>query len=402
MPTGRSGDAIGYRFALPGDRNAKNEPVWFSGSKLDPDLSLPKIRARLAVGAAEPVYPDPNEYTWPASGRHQASTTIDHALATLADDQSDDQAAATISGSIEILDALAATSPVLSRKEIAQAARALDRTSFTHTRAAKTDLRAMRSAARAVLNAGPAVGRSDDGAAAATILSSLVLLAIVIAKWHTSRGHEYKAQAANTAADHLRTAYARHAAKPMAVLDLHSQCLPKPAQDRQAAAIRHALPVDQAAKVLNENGWSALAATLAEAEAAGHDPAVLLAQAAGRRELASADSATAVLNWRIRRDARLPTTLATAKPSTPDRRGADQDDRHRAHSRDAGEPRRPASAVGTANPTTPAPVAHHPPVPSSQAPAGDVGSMSSLAIGNTPGQRFLVRAPDPSRLYARV
>ncbi|BFV57947.1 relaxase/mobilization nuclease domain-containing protein [Kitasatospora sp. CMC57] len=311
-----SGDAIGYKFALPGDRNAKNEPVWFSGSKLDPDLSLPKIRARLAAGAAEPVYPDLNEYTWPASGRYQASTSIDHALVTLADDQSDGRTAATISGSIEILDALATTSPVLSRKEITQAARDLDRAGLTHTRAAKTDLRAMCSAARAVLNAGPAIGRAEDGAAAATILSSLVLLAIVIAKWHAARGHEYQAQAANAASDHLRAAYARHAAKPMAVLDLHGGHLPQPAQDRQAAAIRQALPADQATRVLNENGWTALAATLAEAEAAGHDPAVLLAQAAGRRELASADSATAVLTWRIRRDAGLPTTPAAAKPST--------------------------------------------------------------------------------------
>ncbi|MCG6494559.1 hypothetical protein [Kitasatospora sp. A2-31] len=199
---------------------------------------------------------------------------------------------------------------MLSRREVAQAARALDRIGLTHTRAAKTGLRAMGSAARAVLNAGPAGGRSDDGAAAATILSSLVMLAVVIAKWHAARGHEYQAQAADTAADHLGIAYTRHAAKPMAVLDLNGQRLPRPVQDRQA------LSADQATKVLNENGWNALAASLAEAEAAGHDPAVLLVQTAGRRELASAVSATAVLNWRIRRNAGLPTTSATAKPST--------------------------------------------------------------------------------------
>lgn len=347
-----SGDAIGYKFALPGDRNAKNEPVWFSGSKLDPDLSLPKIRARLAAGADEPAYPDPNEHTWPASGRHQASTTIDHALATLADDQSDDRAAATISGSIEILDALAATSPVLSRKEITQAARALDRTGLTHTRAAKTDLRAMRSAARAVLNAGPAVGRADGGAAAATILSSLVVLAIVIAKWHAARGHDYQAQAANTAADHLRIAYARHAAKPMAVLDLRSGRLPQPALDRQAAAIRQVLPAYQATRVLNENHWNVLAATLAEAEAAGHDPAVLLAQSAGRRELASADSATAVLNWRIRRDAGFPATPEAAKPST--QTGAAKT-RTSVTGRTAAVPVNPASQPQPPTPPTPRP-----------------------------------------------
>lgn len=48
-----SGDALGYNVALPGDRNRDAEPVWYPGSKLAPDLSLPKIRRWLADGAAE-------------------------------------------------------------------------------------------------------------------------------------------------------------------------------------------------------------------------------------------------------------------------------------------------------------------------------------------------------------
>ncbi|MFD0563735.1 hypothetical protein ACFQ2M_18240 [Kitasatospora saccharophila] len=77
-------------------------------------------------------------------------------------------------------------------------------------------------------------------------------------------------------------------------------------RDRQEEAVRRALPVDQAALVLAGEDWAVLAATLAEAEQAGHDPTALLADAAGRRELASADSPAAVLTWRVRRDARLP------------------------------------------------------------------------------------------------
>lgn len=36
-----SGDTIGYKVALPGDRNRDGQPVWFPGSKLAPDLSCP-------------------------------------------------------------------------------------------------------------------------------------------------------------------------------------------------------------------------------------------------------------------------------------------------------------------------------------------------------------------------
>ncbi|MFI9269896.1 hypothetical protein ACIGXM_04150 [Kitasatospora sp. NPDC052896] len=308
-----SGDVTGYKFALPGDRSSTGGPVWFSGSKLTSDLTQPQIKKRLAVGTDEPRYPDLDRRTWPAAGRHQASTTVDQAMPFFADELDAADAAAVINGGIEILDALTTTSPVLSRKEINQAARALERTGIANTRAAQADLRAMRSAARAILHGGPAIGRGEDGTAAATLLSSLVLLAVLIAKWQTAQGRQHQATAAHTAADHLRTAYNRHAAKPLAVLDTHGQHLDPPARDRQAAAVRRALPADQAAKVLEETGWNALAVTLAEAEAAGHDPATLLTQAAGRRELATADSATAVLTWRIRRDAGLPATTAVAK-----------------------------------------------------------------------------------------
>ncbi|MFD4398458.1 hypothetical protein [Kitasatospora sp. NPDC058478] len=220
-----------------------------------------------------------------------------------------------IRGGIEVLDTLAATSPTLSRKELHQAARALEYTRTAHTRAAGADLRAMRSAARELLHAGPATGRGEDGTAAATILTSLVLLAVVIAKWHAAQGHRHQADAARTAADHLRAAYTRHAAKPIAHLTLEGRLLPKPDHDRQADVVRRTLPADRATRLLAEENWAALAATLAQAEAAGHNPTTLLTNAAGRRELATADSPAAVLTWRIRRDANLP---APAPAATPD------------------------------------------------------------------------------------
>ncbi|MFE7561067.1 relaxase/mobilization nuclease domain-containing protein [Kitasatospora sp. NPDC057500] len=310
-----SGDVTGYKFALPtGDDSG---PIWFSGSKLASDLTQPKIQARFTAGIDQPSHPTPERSTRPAAGRHHASTTVERVYPVFDDEQDTARAEAVIRGGLEVLDTLAATSPPLSRKEIHQAARALEYTRITHTRAADAELRAMRSIARELLHAGPTSGRGEDGTAAATILTSLVLLAIVIAKWHAAQGHQRQAEAAHAAAAHLRAAYARHAAKPLAHLTLEGRHLPAVVQDRQEAALRRALPADQATRLLAEDTWAALAATLAQAEAAGHDPHALLAQAAGRRELASADSPAAVLTWRIRRDTRLP---APARATTPEER----------------------------------------------------------------------------------
>ncbi|MFD7577292.1 relaxase/mobilization nuclease domain-containing protein [Kitasatospora sp. NPDC059817] len=300
-----SGDARGYKFALPtGDPGG---PVWFSGSQLAADLTLPKIHERFAIGIDEPALSRPGGKGRPAAVRYRASTTTDHAVATIDDEPRAGQVAAVVSGAIEVLDTLALTSPVLSRKEINQAARALEFTAVARTRAARGEMRAMRSAARELLYGGPMGGTGgEEGTAAATILTSLVLLAIVIAKWHAAQGHRRQADAARAAADHLRAAYTRHAAKPIAHLTLEGHCLPKADHDRQADAVRRTLPADQAARLIAEDNWAALAATLAQAEAAGHDPTTLLTNAAGRRELATAASPAAVLTWRIRRAAHLP------------------------------------------------------------------------------------------------
>ncbi|MFJ6212063.1 hypothetical protein ACIQGZ_01780 [Streptomyces sp. NPDC092296] len=357
-----SGDVTGYKFALStGDGTA---PVWFPGGKLATDLTRPQIQARFTAGTDLPTTSSP------VAARYRASTTVDHVTRTLDDAPDTAQVAAVISGGIEALDALALTSPVLSRKEINHAARALEYTAVarTRTRAARADLRAMRSAARELLHAGPTGGRGEEGAAATTILSSLILLALVIAKWHAAQGQHHQADAARTAADHLRTAYGRHAAKPLAHLSLEGERLPGEVRDRQAAALRHALPADQAARVLaDKDGWAALAATLAEAEAAGHDPNALLAHATGRRELASADSAAAVLTWRIRRDTALP---APGRAVTPEDRRANAALSRSATGRTTTPPtptHQPHSSRGTSG-TTPTSTAALPPTTSQPAP----------------------------------
>ncbi len=97
-----SGDALGYNVALPGDRNRDGAPVWYPGSKLAPDLSLPKIRLRLTDGAAEPSAPavgaDRTNWSPPARQRRNA-TVIAERSATLLERDEDGEAAPSSSAS---------------------------------------------------------------------------------------------------------------------------------------------------------------------------------------------------------------------------------------------------------------------------------------------------------------
>lgn len=71
LKRGPSGDALGCNFALSGDTNNKGEPVFYAGSTLAPDLSLPKIRERLATTSPEPATVPPGN-PW-----HQATAATE-------------------------------------------------------------------------------------------------------------------------------------------------------------------------------------------------------------------------------------------------------------------------------------------------------------------------------------
>ncbi|WP_226358509.1 relaxase/mobilization nuclease domain-containing protein [Pseudonocardia sp. ICBG601] len=63
---GESGDdgssMVGYCVAVPGDVNASGDPVWFSGSTLAPDLSLPALQRRWASAPPPPVAVEDRPY----------------------------------------------------------------------------------------------------------------------------------------------------------------------------------------------------------------------------------------------------------------------------------------------------------------------------------------------------
>lgn len=312
-----SGDLLGYKVALPDDRNKDNEPVFYAGSTLAPDLSLPRIRERWSQRAeaiaesgpetAQPVLPP---VTYPAFARRRAAAATWQALLII-DHGDDGMAAAQISAAGEVLDALAQTSAAHTRAELQQAASVFERASRSHVRAVRGHDRALRQAAHDLVHSGPALGRGEDGATTAMVIDMAVFLAITAANWHAKRHHSQQAAAAQQAADHLRTAYQATAAQPIATLRQRGQHLAPRIRQRQADLLHQAVP-ELAERIQAEPGWPALAATLADARHAGHDPAALLAEATRRRELDTAASISDVLVWRLRRSAHLP-----AAPENP-------------------------------------------------------------------------------------
>jgi hypothetical protein len=194
------------------------------------------------------------------------------------------------------------------------AARSFERATRSHTRAQQTDTRAFRSAARGIIQAGGALGRGEDGGTTAMLLSTLVLVAVAAARWHSARGHAQQAEASRQTAQHLRAAYRRAATAPMRALRTQGRALPETERRTHEITIRAALP-RHLTHADTDTQYDALAATLAQAEQAGHDPRTLLQQAIGMRELDSADDVNDVLVWRLRRLANLPAHPGNTAPS---------------------------------------------------------------------------------------
>ncbi|MCL7381252.1 relaxase/mobilization nuclease domain-containing protein [Streptomyces sp. 35G-GA-8] len=305
-----SGDLLGYKVALPDDRNRDGEPVFYPGSKLAPDLSLPQIRERWSGNSTEPDHDSEartsraGQPMSPAAARRRATTAVWQAVLVV--DHGDDRAvAAQVAAAGEVLDALAKTSAAHTRRELREAAFAFERATRSHIRAERGHDHALRQAARDLVHSGPALGRGEDGATTAMVIDMVFFLVTGAAHWHARHQHAQQAAAARQAAEHLRAAYHAAAQQPMGVLHHRGRDLPQPVKRRQAANLRQAVP-ELAERILAEPGWHALATTLADTEATGHHPATLLTQAATQRELDTADSLSDVLVWRLRHIAGLP------------------------------------------------------------------------------------------------
>ncbi|GGW78103.1 mobilization protein [Streptomyces lucensis JCM 4490] len=299
-----SGDVRGYKVALEGDTNAADEPIWFSGAKLAPDLSFPKIAERLtAIDTAPATEPGSRRRPNPWHQATAAAERIPHHL-----DHGDDEVAqAHIAALGEAIDILPLLVPSHLRPQLQKAATAFERATRSRIHAQQDHARALRGAIRALRTA-PVTG---DGAGLAMFLDIAVLVVLAAARWHQVHRHDQQVAAAHQALVHLQAAYHQAAAGPLTALAQRQP--PGRSMERHAQRILVILP-DHAQQVLDDPAWPALAAALTEAENAGHDPEQLLQHAARLRTLDDARSTARTLTWRIQRLAarQLPSDQARA------------------------------------------------------------------------------------------
>lgn len=291
---GPSGDLLGYTAGRPGDVNEAGEQIYHPGSKISPDLSLPKIKAHLESSRPE-EHPTARR-NHPTTPWHQAADALD----TLHTDQADDtHAQAHITALGELLEATAQKAPAHLRAELQAASKAFARAQRSQVRAEDGAAHALRSAARDIVH----TATGPDGSALAALVAALVWATIVAGRWHEAKHHAHQAEAARQAVQHLQTA-ADHALAPTL-----AELTARPPRDQArrvlAGDIRAAVP-DHAERILADPAWPALATVLADAEAHGHQPHQLLREAAAKRELTTARQPARVLITRIQHTGRNP------------------------------------------------------------------------------------------------
>ncbi|MFE9566951.1 relaxase/mobilization nuclease domain-containing protein [Streptomyces sp. NPDC006692] len=283
-----SGDVTGYSVALPGDVNKQGEPIWFAGSTLASDLSLPKIRTRLTDTSPEPVAIPPGD-PW-----HQATAAterIPHHL-THGDEHTAQGQLVALGAA---LDLLPLTAPTTARAELERAAAVFERATRSRIAADLGSARVLRRSVQAIWRT-PAPGGDGSGL---VMLIDAALTAVAFARhWHRTRQHAQQEAAAEKALLHLQNAYAQITGPVLASLAQRSPGLQ--VKRRFAHHLQEAVP-EHAERILNDPAFDALATVLAEAEAAGHNAVAVLGQALGQRPLDDARNPARALTWRIRR-----------------------------------------------------------------------------------------------------
>ncbi|MEV4227413.1 mobilization protein [Streptomyces bobili] len=291
---GPSGDLLGYAGGRPGDLDKNGEQVFHPGGKIAPDLSLPKIKARLESSRPE-EHPTARR-NHPSTPWHQATDALDTLRTGSADDT---HAQAHITALGELIEATAQKAPAHLRAELQAAAKTFARAQRSQIRAEDRAAHALRSAARDIVH----TATGPDGSALAALVAALVWATIIAGRWHEAKHHAHQADAARQAVQHLQTAADRALAPTLAELTA------RPPRDQArrvlASDVRAAVP-DHAERILTDPAWPALATVLADAEARGHHPHQLLKEAAAQRELTTARQPARVLITRIQHTGRNP------------------------------------------------------------------------------------------------
>lgn len=288
---GPSGDLLGYAAGRPGDLNKDGKQIFHPGGRIAPDLTLPKLKARLESTAPE-EHPTARRQR-PATPWHQATDALHQGMTD------DTHAQAHITALGELIEATAQKAPGHSRAELRTAAQTFARAQRSQIRAEHQAAHTLRRAARDIAH----TTTGPDGSAFAALLAALVWATIIAARWHEAKHHAHQAEAARQTLHHLHTA-ADHALAP--VIDTLAARQPSQQARRTLAHdVRAAVP-DHADRILTDPAWPALATVLADAEASGHKLHQLLKEAAAQRELTTARQPARVLITRIQHTSRNP------------------------------------------------------------------------------------------------
>ncbi|MFJ3880866.1 hypothetical protein ACIPW5_25890 [Streptomyces sp. NPDC090077] len=199
---GDDGTLAGYAVALPGDRaDHGTRPVWFSGSSLAYDLSLPRVRERYepAVGPAD----------WSQAERLVREAAAVRAASGRAEGAGD------VAALGDLLVAAAAHAPAVVRERLTSAADAFEQAGRAPGERSLEGLAraGWRASARALEHA-PRTARGSGAVVVHTLLVALVDAVEAARLWHEAQAYRAQAKAAADAGRLLRDAAATAGAPP--------------------------------------------------------------------------------------------------------------------------------------------------------------------------------------------
>ncbi|UGQ14854.1 mobilization protein [Yinghuangia sp. ASG 101] len=349
------GTIRGYKVALPDDRNAADEPVWFGGRTLAPDLSWTRVQERLTAHAtsadnatdtgdgggdmAPPLWQDlAATNSWDRAPAHldRITALLHEATAAAEDGDTSLSRAGGTTRADTIREKIAAAHlaavgqlmtvlpdalqnhplPAGTRQDLRDAAAVFARAARSSGKAAHAQTRAAGSTFR-MLTDTLLSDRSDGAELVGDLLAAALLAVIAVVQWHQANKHQAQARAAAEAVGHLRNAYRATAPKPLEKLTAAHTPGPRLAamyaEVTRTVLTRRSGPTSAAA-VLGDPAMAALTAAIHRGVKNDHNVLVLIDQAVTSRELATADNPAEVLTWRIHR-------LARTHPATAARRG---------------------------------------------------------------------------------
>ncbi|MEU9377203.1 mobilization protein [Streptomyces sp. NPDC048255] len=198
------GALVGYSVALPGDRaDGGTRPVWFAGSTLAYDLSLPRVRERFTPLVT------PADWALAEHWIREASVPLGRA--------GQGEGAGDVAALGDLLAVAAVHAPALVRDRVQAAADAFEQAARAPgARCLEGRARAGWRASTRALEQAPRAARGGGAAVVLTLLIALVEAVEAAADWHRAQAFRAQAKAASEAAVLLREAAGLTGAPPPA------------------------------------------------------------------------------------------------------------------------------------------------------------------------------------------